>query len=59
MTILAVLLVVAAFCVAFYFANREGGVYKRPIIIVLAVLLVLFLLWQAGALGFLNMRIGR
>ncbi len=59
MSILAILLVIAAFCVMFWVCR---ALIKPPwqitAYIIWAVLLVLFLLWQAGALGFLTMRVG-
>lgn len=60
MTILGIILVVIAFCVALYFTNKEASpTWRKPIIVGLVILFVLFLLWQAGVLGFFGMRVGK
>jgi len=58
MSIIAILLVIVAFCVAFWLIRTQiSAPFQTIAMIVVGILLILFLLWAAGVLGTLNFRV--
>jgi len=58
MSIIAILLVIVAFCVAFWLIRTQVPAPLQMVcMIIVGVLLILFLLWAAGVLGSLNFRV--